>query len=229
MPYDKKARYDVVEPRYTVTYSYGPQAHNTRPRKLPFTSVTEIRDIAAAVAALTIAFFWMDYGYSGGSALYILSVAAVSVVVGFLLHEMSHKIVARGYGCWAEFRADYRMLGLALVMSIFGFLFAAPGAVMIAGNIDREQNGKISLAGPATNFIVAIALLPAAFFTFSGIPSYVNDAAYGLYFFSVFLGTFNMIPVLPFDGSKIWNWSKPVYITMLAAAGLLFYLALAGF
>jgi Zn-dependent protease len=145
------------------------------------------------------------------------------------LHEMSHKVVARRYGCWAEFRADYRMLGLALVMSFFGFLFAAPGAVMIAGNVNREQNGKISLAGPGSNFLIAIILMPFALFTISGIPELAHDIAFSLYFFSVFLGAFNMIPFMPLDGAKIWFWSKPVYIVTLLVAGLLFYLALAGF
>jgi Zn-dependent protease len=228
MPYDKKSRYDLVEPRYTVSYNYGPQSHSYRPQKLPLTSIIEIRDIVAAVAVLTIAFFWMDYGSTGGDALYYLGLATLSVVVGFLLHEMSHKVVARRYGCWAEFRANYRMLGLALVMSLFGVLFAAPGAVMISGNVNREQNGKISIAGPGSNFLAAIVLMPFALFSLSGIPQLVQDIAFNLYFFSVFLGAFNMIPVMPLDGAKIWHWSKPIYIVTLAVAGLLFYLALAG-
>ena len=203
-------------------------SYSTAPKR-PFTSPIEVRDIAAAVSVLTLAFFWIFYSSGDKSLLYYLALSALSVIVGFLLHEMSHKVIARRYGCWAEFRADYRMLGLALVMSFFGFLFAAPGAVMIAGKVDREQNGKISLAGPGSNFLVAVILMPFALFTLSGIPELAHDIAFSLYFFSVFLGAFNMIPFMPLDGAKIWFWSKPIYIATLLIAGLLFYLALANF
>ena len=219
----------MVEPRYSVSYDYNPRvSYSVAPRR-PLTSLTEIRDIAAAVLVLTIALFWMFSGGGSENPLYSLMLAALAVLVGFLLHEMSHKFVARKYGCWAEFRADYRMLGLALLMAFFGFLFAAPGAVVIAGNVNKEQNGKISLAGPGSNFAAAIVLMPFALFTLSGIPTVVNDFAFTLYFFSVFLGAFNMIPFMPLDGAKIWFWSKPVYMVTLVIAGLLFYLALAGF
>jgi len=228
MPYDKNAKYDLVEPRYSASYNLGPGLSYSVAPKRPFTSPTEIRDIIVAVAVLTLAFFWLFYNGGDKSALYYLSLAALSVVFGFLMHEMSHKVVARRYGCWAEFRADYRMLGLALITAIFGFLFAAPGAVMIAGNVSKEQNGKISLAGPGSNFVAAIALLPFALFSISGVPELARDIAFSLYFFSVFLGAFNMIPFMPLDGAKIWYWSKPVYVATLMLAGLLFYLALAG-
>jgi Zn-dependent protease len=39
-----------------------------------------------------------------------------------------------------------------------------------------------------------------------------------LAYINVFLGLFNMIPVLPFDGSKIVRWNIPIYI-MAAAIG----------
>jgi Zn-dependent protease len=228
MPIDERYEYEAVEPRYTASYDYGQGVSYSVAPKRPFTSAIEIRDIAAAVSVLTLAFFWLNYGAGDHGALYYLSLAALSVIVGFLVHELSHKVVARKYGCWAEFRANYRMLGLALLMSFFGFLIAAPGAVMIAGRVTREQNGKISLAGPGSNFLAAVILMPFALFTLSGLPEIVQDFAFNLFFFSVFLGAFNMIPYMPLDGAKIWAWSKPTYIITLLIAGLLFYLAIAG-
>ena len=224
----RESRYEIVEPKYTMSYNYGPGVSYSVAPKRPFTSPTEVRDIIAAVAALTVAFFWVFYDPSEHGALYFISLSALIVIIGFLMHEMSHKIVARMYGCWAEFRADFRMLGLALLTSFFGFLFAAPGAVMIAGNITREQNGKISLAGPGVNLLAALVLMPVALSTISGVPSFVNDMAFSLYFFSVFLAAFNMIPFMPFDGAKIWAWNKPIYVMTLVVAGFLFYLAYAG-
>ncbi len=216
----KKGEYTIVEPSYSITYTLGPgYAPIVRH---PLTSPTEIRDISAAIIALTAAFYLILHGPNGSDALYYLGLSALSVVAGFLVHEMSHKFVARRYGCWAEFRASYQMLGLAIITSFFRFLFAAPGAVMIAGNVDKERNGKISLAGPASNLIIAAICIAAAYLT-SGT-GFVFKALVGLSFFSVFLGGFNMIPIMPFDGAKIWHWSKPVYAVTLVAAGLLYLL-----
>ena len=216
----KRGEYTIVEPRYSASYTLD-QRYDPRPRHPP-TSAIEIRDILVALAALTVAFYLIIYGGIGKDTVYYLGLAALSVFAGFLVHELSHKFVARMYGCWAEFRADYRMLGFALITAYFGFLFAAPGAVMISGNVDRERNGKISLAGPGSNLVVGVACLSILFLT--GVSGLANDALSRLFTFSVFLAGFNMIPVMPFDGSKIWQWNKPVYILTLLAAGFLFLL-----
>ena len=227
MPYDRDSWYSAVEPRYTVTYTTGPYGAYAARRRFP-TSRVEIRDITAALVALTLGFWWVIYVPGGRGPWFYLGLAALSVVAGFFIHEMSHKFVARRYGCWAEFRADYRGLGLMLVVAYFGFLFAAPGAVMIFGNISREQNGKISLAGPGSNLLVALACLPFAFMPLAGVSDLIGEIAFRLYFFNVFLAAFNMIPVSPLDGSKIWRWSRPVYVGTLLAAGMLFILAFTG-
>ncbi len=139
--------------------------------------------------------------------------------VGFLLHELMHKFVAQKYGLRAEFRAFYNMLWLALLFSFFGFIFAAPGAVFIHGFMNREKNGRISLAGPVTNIILAVLFL-VLLLTFG------NEGLLG-YFFSTgltinaLLGAFNMIPAMPFDGAKVIAWNKGVYfITLAIAVGL---------
>ena len=218
----KRGEYTIVEPSYSTSYTLD-QRYDPRPRH-PLTSAIEIRDILAALAALTLAFYLAIYrGGIGSDTLRDIGLAALSVFAGFLVHELSHKFVARRYGCWAEFRADYRMLGFALITSFFGFLFAAPGAVMIAGNVDRDRNGKISLAGPGSNLLVGVVCLSILLIT--NVSGFGLDALKGLLTFSVFLGGFNMIPVMPFDGSKIWHWNKPVYILTLLAAGFLFFLA----
>lgn len=216
----KRGEYTIVEPSYTTSYTLD-QGYSPRPRH-PLTSAVEIRDILAALAALTVAFYLLIRVGSSQSTAYLLGLAALSVFAGFLVHELSHKFVARRYGCWAEFRADYRMLGFAVLTAFFGFLFAAPGAVMIAGNVDRERNGKISLAGPGSNLVIALSCL--AVISLSGVSGLANDALSRLFTFSVFLGGFNMIPIMPFDGAKIWHWNKPIYILVLLAAGLLFFL-----
>lgn len=221
----KRDAHTIVEPKYSMSYTLSPYGYEPVRAKPRFFSFLELRDIAIAVTALTIAFFIVMYRSDGSGVPYYISLAALSVVAGFFVHEMSHKVVARKYGCWAEFRADFRGLGLALAMSFLGFLFAAPGAVWIAGPVTRGQNGKISLAGPGSNLVVALALFPMAFELVPGMPALVGNVAFSLYSFNVFLAAFNMIPVMPFDGSKILRWSLPVYAGTLALAGGLFVLA----
>ena len=62
------------------------------------------------------------------------------------------KILAQNYGCFAEFRSYNFMLLIAVFMSFFGFIFAAPGAVIISGPIGKRRNGKISRWVPYTGY-----------------------------------------------------------------------------
>jgi len=148
------------------------------------------------------------------------AMAAVTVGVSFLAHEVGHKILAQRYGCWAEFRAFNSMLIVAIAMSFFGFIFAAPGAVFIRGHLTKEKYGKISLVGPLTNVIFAIIFLIAKILT-TGIVKEVSG--YGL-LINAWLAVFNMIPFLSFDGAKIFKWNKPVYFVVLAVAASLMVL-----
>jgi len=224
----RKDEYTIVESQHSTSFTvspYGPYATTQRPSP---TSFVEIRDIIAALLALTVAFSWIIYVPDGKGFFYYLGFAAVIVVAGFFVHEMSHKIAARRYGCWAEFRADYRGLGLALVTAYFGILFAAPGAVWIRGNISRDENGKISIAGPGSNIAVSTACVVLLLTGTVGSSGTAYDVTHYLLYFNAFLAAFNMIPVMPFDGSKIWHWNKPIYVAALIAAGLLFYLGFTG-
>ncbi len=150
----------------------------------------------------------------------VFVIAFFTAGIGFLFHELMHKFVAQYYKLWAEFRADYKMLWLAIAFSFFGFIFAAPGAVYIRGNMDREKNGKISLAGPLTNIVLAVIfLLLLLFLQFN---SQILNAffSFGLTINSL-LAAFNMIPVMPFDGAKVIKWDKIIYsITLILGIGL---------
>jgi len=218
---------DDPAPRGVATYSYSVGGAGLTPVRHPLTSVTEVRDIAVALVILTFAIFFIFNLPDERGAVYYLIVSAVAVSAGFFAHEMSHKFVAKRYGCWAEFRADFRMLLLSLVVAYFiGFLYAAPGAVWISGRITREENGKISLAGPGSNMVIALALTPILFTGAVSQSSAVYDLAATVFYFCSFLAAFNLIPYPPFDGLKIWSWNKGVYALALLAAGVLFVLAL---
>jgi len=177
----------------------------------------ELRDIVISMAFL-IASFTIIYirgintRYSNywEIVLFYLGLSTLFVVTAFLCHEMAHKYVAQKYGAWSEFRMFLSGLLFCLIFSFTGFLFAAPGAVMISGRIDKEEYGRISLAGPAVNFFIAgLAIL---FVLVSGINGLVASILMMMAYLNAFLGIFNMIPIPPLDGSKVIRWSVPAYL-----------------
>lgn len=181
------------------------------------TSEKEIIDILKAWLAISIAFgIVLSSSLSNFYTNFII--AALTVGIGFLLHELGHKIVAQHYKCFAEFRSFDNMLILAIAMSFFGFIFAAPGAVMIAGKVNKEKNGIISAAGPIVNLALALIFLALAFI---GLPNLFKlIVSYG-FMINSWLALFNMMPFWLFDGSKIWKWNKFAY-SIIAGIAFIF-------
>ena len=197
-----------------MSYSY-----NLRPRFRFYGE--EIRDIAIAVSVLTLAFAFLISRFPYGPlSVYDFGIAFISVITAFFLHEMAHKYLAFRYGYPAAFRAWNMGLLLALISGFFGFLFAAPGAVYVFGYPTKEENGKISAAGPATNILAGFIFLILGFLLthpWDFVCAYIA----GLNFFLAF---FNLLPIGPMDGLKIYRWNLGVYITLFITSliGLFF-------
>jgi Zn-dependent protease len=169
----------------------------------------ELRDLLKAWAAITLAFSIVVSGGSFGAGfVFVFFICGLSAGVGFLLHELAHKFAARRFGCFEEFVASDQMLLLSVFMSFFGFVFAAPGAVYIAGPADRKTNGVISAAGPLTNLLLAAAFMILPFGALSSYGAAINS----------WLAFFNLLPLPGFDGAKIWGWSKKTYAALIVPA-----------
>ena len=186
------------------------------------TSETEIRDIIKAWAAISVAFaILLSKPIFSADFYEKFIIASLTVGIGFLFHEMGHKITAQRYGCFAEFRSFDNMLILAIAMSFFGIIFAAPGAVMISGHVSKPKNGKISAAGPVVNLILALIFLAL---TFINLPNLFKTIAYYGFIINSWLALFNMIPFWLFDGYKILKWNKIVYASIVSFAFMLMLL-----
>jgi Zn-dependent protease len=195
------------------------------------TSDKELKDLLIAWILISITFAIVRstsieqtniLGVISKQFLITIIISAITVGLGFLLHELAHKVVAQHYKCWAEFRADMTMLMMALLMSFLGFVFIAPGAVMIFGHINKKQNGIISLAGPLINIIIAVLFLPLLFINITN-PIWKEIINSG-FLINAWLGLFNMIPLWNFDGAKIWRWSKTAYFTTTIVSATLIFI-----
>ena len=180
-------------------------------------SKTEINHLTLATLAFTLALAFM---FSGGimgalsdpSAFLVYGVLAlVTFTPGFLVHEIAHKIQARKYGCWAEFRASPSGLRWGVLLAaIVGIVFMAPGAVMVAGNTTKEQFGKVALAGPVSNVVLwCIGLVFAV--AIGGTGGIADEVIHLWMWANGILGALNMLPFGPLDGKKIKTWSDVMF------------------
>jgi Zn-dependent protease len=182
----------------------------------------EISSIIIAWLVLSVAITYGNFTrlFTGTGNLEVVIAGFVATATGFIIHEMGHKFVAIRRGYVAHFRLWMWGLLLTLFIVVFsggGIVFGAPGAVYIAPAAttayygyesatrprDPEQESMIiSAAGPGINLAFAVAFLSLFLFAPSGFLSTV--ALLGFYL-NVGLGSFNMIPVPPLDGSKIFR------------------------
>jgi len=186
------------------------------------TSNIEIRDLLISWLVLGFCFALILFHSLSRSGFII---ALIGLGVGFICHELSHKFVAQKLGFRAEFRLWQTGLIIALVcafISMFspiGFLFAAPGAVYILSYTSRREGGLISLAGPSANIILALIFYAIAIHS-SGLTQQLIGK-YGM-LINLWLAVFNLLPIPPLDGSKIFAWKIPVWaMLMVISAGLL--------
>ena len=158
-----------------------------------------------------------------------LMIAAIVAGVGFVLHELAHRIVARRYGAQAHFIANNSWLLISIVLAFTGFFIAAPGAVWHRGYLTPRQGGLIALAGPVTNLVLSVVFLAALIGSAVvglELPQWLFMTLYIGFKFNAWLGLFNMIPAGPFDGAKVLAWDWRVFaVTVAVGVGLAFVLS----
>lgn len=158
----------------------------------------------------------------------------VGLVLAVILHELSHGVVALWLGDDTAKRAGRLTLNPvphidplgSLVLPALGALSGAPilgWAKPVPVNPARLRNGRrdmllVSLAGPATNLLLAAA---AAVFaraayatieqgggTYAALPLVVL-VPFLFAMVNLFLGLFNLVPIPPLDGSAILERMLP--------------------
>ena len=192
----------------------------------------EAFDLVVSVLAVALVFTFYQLGLKldPGPFIFYMAAAVITLGSGFVLHELSHKYYAIKYGARARFVAWPMGLALALALVVVpqiiwgpgaGVFFIAPGAVYIYAvrPISIKENGIISLAGPAANWLLCLLFLaplllldlPLQFARIFSIGFAVNS----------WLALFNLIPFYPLDGSKVLAWDWKIW---LAAVLVSFFL-----
>jgi Zn-dependent protease len=149
------------------------------------------------------------------------------IIVAVILHEISHGVVALWFGDRTAKEAGRLTLNPIPHIDPFGsIVLPAMGAILgipvlawakpVPVNPSRLRHPRrdmlyVSLAGPATNFLLMIAAALAARAAYASItPVQFFDelplAILILFSFAVvnlFLGLFNLLPIPPLDGSSL--------------------------
>ena len=177
----------------------------------------EIRDIIISMLVIAGVFAYVFRGINQGDFISLIPVTLVAVGLGFVFHELAHKFVAIKYGFYAEYRLWVEGLVLAIITAALGFVFAAPGAVYIHGQyISREENGKISIAGPLTNIALAVIFFVLIqFVSFSPVLALVCSLGFTI---NSFLAFFNLLPIGILDGAKVLKWNPVIWVVTTGIA-----------
>ncbi len=189
----------------------------------------EVEHIAIAWIVLAFAFaFLLERNVASVTFAFVFLATAVVLFCGFIMHELMHKFTAQKYRYFAEFRIWPAGIMFALLTAYFGFIFAAPGATYFEPD-QREyildpkgftkRYGEISLAGPRINILFGLLFLTLFYVTLLLTHGVVGNLFTSFVFLVTGLGAFinfylcafNMLPINPLDGYKVFRWDKRIW------------------
>lgn len=189
-------------------------------------SKTEIRDLSIAWLVLGFCFSFRYLFTSLEYFAIFLVVALIGIGTGFIFHELSHKLVAQRFGYLAEFRLWKIGLIIALASAILSggwLLFFAPGAVYISSYTRSQEEGLIAAAGPLANIILA-----AIFYFLSYGSGFLSLIGEWGFIINLWLAAFNLLPIRPLDGRKIFSWNSRAWIALAVVSWGLLILGMFG-
>lgn len=142
-------------------------------------------------------FLWNDFWFACGV-----------VAPAIILHELGHKFVALSFGLSATFEAAYiwLLIGIALKLMKFNFIFFVPAFVSIMGAATQGESALVAFAGPGVNLVL---FLVSWFVIYEAQRFHLTPRA--RYYFTLskqinlFLFVFNMLPIPLFDGFTVWT------------------------
>ena len=157
-----------------------------------------------------------------------LGPTAAAIVVGMVVHEMMHRNTARKYGMRSSYVVNWLGVLVTLVSAVLPIKLLAPGYTkVVAYGYGASKKGLIRsvAAGPASNIALSLAALAAGLAV-----RHVSSLAYlwlvGFSNVNAYLALFNLLPIPPLDGSKLFSWDLPLWLTTIVTSGALFAVTL---
>jgi Zn-dependent protease len=160
----------------------------------------------------------------------IPSPVLVGVIVGMVLHELMHRNVARRYGLLSRYVVNALGVIVSLLTLPLPFKIIAPGytSVYVFGPPDpRKRRGLLEsvVAGPSINMLLSFLALVA------GVIARVGGA-YEAFLWLVqfawvnaYLAFFNLLPLPPLDGSKVFRFSVVLWAVLFIVSIALLVIA----
>ena len=186
----------------------------------------ELRDLILAIIILSVIFSFPDF-----SGFFLVSI--VIVLFSYFIRELAHKFVARKFGCMSTFKLwpPGVLIGImSILLKYFGgffaeknIVFAAPGFAEVVpyrfgrmgfklARVTPKDLGLVALAGTGINVFFAVF-----FKMFSG----GIFQTLGLY--NGLIALFNLIPISPLDGGKIFVWSMMTWLFLVFVSVLVVF------
>ncbi|MGB9827847.1 MAG: site-2 protease family protein [Thermosphaera sp.] len=182
--------------------------------------------LSLAIASLAIGFVFAS------SQLYRLNIVSFSsvfsiAVLSVISHEIAHRQVARVMNCYSRYVLHPIGLLITLVSSLpfVPIKFIMPGVTVIMPRTYdylelKRIEGVTSLAGPVTNIVLAM-LGFMLINLYPGLPASYSSYVYYLVYVNAWIALFNLLPIPPLDGSKVFRWNPMLYLlSMVASVGL---------
>jgi Zn-dependent protease len=144
---------------------------------------------------LLLAYYgWRGWQYGGAMGM-AWSIGLIVLFFGcVVLHELGHSLTARRYGVRVP-----RILLLPI------------GGMAEMEQIPRRPSAEllITVAGPAVNFVIVFLLLPFVWREMLGLAEVaefsITDIVAHLCWANLIMGFFNLLPVFPMDGGRIFR------------------------
>ncbi len=177
-------------------------------------SVFGIRlEVHATFLILVGLFAWTGWALDGVGAMFWSVLFILAVFGCVVLHELGHSLVAQRYG-----------------IEVIRILLLPIGGMAQFQSVPREARKEviIALAGPLVNFALAVPL-----FALGGIPREFLALSLGGYFplvntqtffqalliVNLVMGMFNLLPIFPMDGGRMFRAFLTYRLSYLKATG----------
>jgi len=177
---------------------------------MAFITISEIFDIV--IMAFAIGYIFSDFfkrepseGYDPltyfqrSSLFENIKYAAMIAAPAVVFHELAHKFVAMGFGAQATLHAPYFWYAIVILLKMMRFpLIFFVGGFVSHTALSALPSALVSIAGPATNFLIWAGILLT-------IKLNLVDRKYykilvPMAKINLLLGIFNMLPLPGFDG-----------------------------